>query len=577
MSGIKYNKEQKKIIRALSKKKNVLVTAVAGSGKTTTMLGVAGRGLKVLLLCYNNRLRADTIKKIEVTSDSECAFDEDIGMIDVHTFHSYCHSVLDEPLAGTDIGIIKIVNTREKFPLIYGSMIEMYDLIIVDEAQDLTSVYYNLLILLLDYTGASLCLIGDPRQAIYQFNGANEDYLVNADKHFDREFTRLTLSESFRLTKPMAKFINGMYGNSDITSNKKSKVSPIIIHRRAESSFTQIFNTIMKCPPGDVLVLMHSVKRIPNKMSVNLANELMKHGKKVSFGNLPPGNSDDDSILMLSYHQSKGLERPIVILLDLGSLYFNLSGEDSTTLPNLWYVAMTRAKDLLIAYIDTPFEFVNNGLMCIGKALPNDEVYKSKNENGNSFIRRKVSFDDYIKYTPSDVLWKIINATSNNNNKWLPLDGMSVIKSSPGSFIIDIIPEYVRCHLINGVTAECYLTESIKKLQGGLKYDIDLGECYYLGYPAMKPNEALTTCYRIFKHFCNVVGIPLIRIREKNKEMECGDKVVIGVTELYDIETGREIIVTADRHSLNTRIRSSFATSGSLVIDLFSAKYTVLE
>lgn len=574
-SGVKHNKEQRRIIRALKKKKDVKVIAVAGSGKTTTILGLAGEDINVLLLCYNNRLRTETMSRI----------DPEMTNIEVHTFHSFCHSVLGEQLSSTDIGIIKITKTGSQFPLIYGGNIPKYDLIIVDEAQDITSVYYDLLVLLLDYTGAKLCLLGDPRQAIYQFNGANEDYLINAEKHFDRKFTELTLSESFRLTRPMAKFINGMYeGSSElaIKSSKKSKISPIIFHRSGDSSLKQIIETVSRFPPGDILILMHSVKRSPKRPSIILANELLKRGINVTYGGFAHKESTEDSVLMLSYHQSKGLERPVVILLDLGTTYFDLSGEDPTKVPNLWYVAMTRSSSILIVYLNAAFEFVNNGLTAIGKCTPDYLPYTRGDANdGAAFVRKRITFDDFIRYTPSSKLWEIINSVDHQRLEWKPIfNGVATLNVTPNSHITEVMIEYIKTYVCdNTCNIKSFVSNIIPKLQGGLNYEVDIGNCWYGGYPILSIEESLDTILRVFKKFMETVGIEIHRLSKYTKKEIPGDNVraLYDYHEIIDRVTGKEVIVIAGSHSLNAKIRIAMMSGDGYIVDLISGHYAAVS
>ena len=64
--------------------------------------------------------------------------------------------------------------------------------VLVDEAQDLNPVQYELLRLLVDGRN-DLFLVGDPAQAIYGFNGADPSLLVDVDRHLPGvEIVRLT-------------------------------------------------------------------------------------------------------------------------------------------------------------------------------------------------------------------------------------------------------------------------------------------------------------------------------------------------------------------------------------------------
>ena len=563
-------KEQKRIVRALRKGKNVRVTAVAGSGKTTSILGLVGCPMKILVLCYNNRLRAETDKRVtaildDLSNDPD-NIDED-RRFDVHTFHSFCFSVLHEPLASTDIGIIKIVdacsNDNIYFMSHYTDLIEKYDLIICDEAQDLNETYYKLLRLLLDnIDNSKICLIGDPRQAIYQFNGSEEKYLLEAPKYFERDFVDLCLSESFRLTKPMATFINGMYGTSEINivSNKKSSLKPLLLHTSPD--IKQIVKFIKKCNPADVLVLMYSTKRSPYKTSVQIANMLSERRVPVTFGSIESSKKTDKSVLMLSYHQSKGIERPIVILLDINKFYFEVTGEDPCKVPNLWYVAMSRASSFLMVHVDGPFTFINNGLTNIKMNVPRSDPYTEVIPK--SFARKK-SYDDYIRYTPSIDLWNVVQrgAKIPKLDKNINVAKMNIDQSSIlGAMIID----YLRSSSHN-VTK--YIEDYTNNVRGGISYSIDVGSGYYMVSEPLTTINVLETCRKVMVHILNECQIDPKKIESRVTDT--------GSHELFDTVTDTMILVTVDHNSLDSHVRWSVAKPGDIMIDVLSGHYGRLE
>ena len=76
-----FNQEQQHIYELLSEGYNVTVEAVAGTGKTTTVLGCAAKqpNKKILQVTYNKALRKDV-------QDNAAA--HDIQNIQIHTFHS---------------------------------------------------------------------------------------------------------------------------------------------------------------------------------------------------------------------------------------------------------------------------------------------------------------------------------------------------------------------------------------------------------------------------------------------------------------------------------------------------------
>ena len=74
-----------------------------------------------------------------------------------------------------------------------------YRYICVDEAQDLNEAQYRLLVSLCGSEFKNVMVVGDPKQAIYVFNGADPKYL----DAFEREFgaKRITLTDNFRCSR----------------------------------------------------------------------------------------------------------------------------------------------------------------------------------------------------------------------------------------------------------------------------------------------------------------------------------------------------------------------------------------
>ena len=107
--------------------------------------------------------------------------------------------------------------------------------------------------------------------------------------------------------------------------------------------------------PEDIMVLAHSVKSSPEKQTPLrvLENALAKADISAHVTNdVTQGASDDvvrGKVLLSTMHQSKGLERRVVILFCLSDrgCYF-VPKNERTECPNLFYVGLTRATELLI-------------------------------------------------------------------------------------------------------------------------------------------------------------------------------------------------------------------------------------
>ena len=120
--------EQNNIIQQLSLNNNVVVDSVAGSGKTTSILYIAKffYNIDILLLTYNSKLKLETREKAKKMG---------ISNIEVHSYHSFCVKNYDDQCF-TDSIIKQIINKKNP------STQFNFGLIVLDEAQDITSLYY---------------------------------------------------------------------------------------------------------------------------------------------------------------------------------------------------------------------------------------------------------------------------------------------------------------------------------------------------------------------------------------------------------------------------------------------------
>lgn len=684
-------KEQKIIVRDINEGKNVRVIAVAGSGKTSTIIGTIGDHATTLLLCYNNRLRAETI--VRVKEKMKTFIDEAaLGLamspapFDVHTFHSFAYTTFDEPLATTDIGIVRVnemlagvvyetitpsdkettaspsslssltpagrrllprreIVARAKKMLPADSLRRLigpnrYARIIIDEAQDLTPEYFTLSRLLVYITGASLTILGDPRQAIYQFNGASDKYLRNASIYFDRTFVDRKLSVSFRVPELVAKMVNASVlaetsndrqGDGDSQARQGNThdrqgdtlavpitpattsarpIRPIIYVDHISSRMEIIVDMISKVPANDVMILMYSTRRDGDgRASILLANALTKAGIPVCFNGI--GEKDSDGVLMISYHQSKGLERPIVICLDLGEYYFALNPDvRRDILPNLWYVAMTRASKFLVAFIDKPFSFIMRGLAAAGlKSCKGEDVDVDDDKgtrgthgthgkdgdtggDGDSLDVPDVTdeeiatytsrgFDRLVKYTPTRIYMAIMKRRPFPER--MNTMGQAAIVTSPADHSGTLLQEYTRACIIAGkeVNASSFLDTFCKSILGSLKgIALNIG-VVTVGNQPIDILTAMSRCYGIANHILTMHEI----VETETVRGEYGNVEAIGdvydaemisrsETSMKTAETDRVVVIIITGLTIDSRLRvASFGDRRLLIIDILNGAW----
>ena len=357
--------EQNNIIQQLLLNNNVVVDSVAGSGKTTCNLHIGKyfHNKHILLLTYNSKLKLETREKATKLG---------LHNIEVHSYHSFCVKYYDK-LCFTDTIINKIIKTK-KIP----SKQFNFDLIVPDEAQDITSLYYELICKIYKdnkNTNTNICIFGDKKQSIFDFNKADQRFIEYASELFNfnsNNWIKCNLSVSFRITYEMSLFINKcLLKEERVISNKITNNKPRYIicdcfgDRLGTSSRTfeevkYYFNLGYK--PSDIFILAPSIKSVKSPVR-QLENKIKREMPNVMVY-VP--TSDDEKldeellegkIIFSTFHQTKGLERKVVIIFNFDNSYFEYYKKDANPCicSNELYVATTRGIDHL-----TLFHHYNN-------------------------------------------------------------------------------------------------------------------------------------------------------------------------------------------------------------------------
>lgn len=347
--------EQRTIIDNLKTESNVTSDSVAGGGKSTVAIHIAKEfsQSKILLLTYNAKLKVETREKV---------IKYKIENMEVHSYHSFCVKYYNHT-AFTDEKM-KVIIINQLPPLVKF----VYDIIILDESQDINPLYYKIIKKLYTDAGnqnAKICIIGDKYQSIYDFNGADPRFLIYSDKCFNFNvfpWVKCTLSESFRITDKMAEFINKcMLNFNRIKATKRGTLPSYFICDTFEDDnsipFDQIKTLLKTYEPNDIFVLAPSIKnskcpvrKLENKIKSELANI---HVYVPTSDEEKIDNSIINGKLVFStFHQAKGMERKVVLVFGFDNSHFKFYKKDSNILkcPNELYVATTRALEKLLMF-----------------------------------------------------------------------------------------------------------------------------------------------------------------------------------------------------------------------------------
>ena len=397
--------EQQNIITHVENGKNVQVDACAGSGKSTTILSAA-KALphkRFLLITYNKSLRKEIKEKVA---------ELDLKNIIVHTYHSLAVAVYNED-AYVDKVMRLLISNNCPLKVVQTK----YDIVVLDEVQDMTFLYYRLIIKYIKDVGSpiQLMVLGDFMQGLYEFKGADIRFLTFATEIWNRfpllrtpEFEKCQLKTSYRITNQMADFVNEtMLSEKRLYACREGE--PVCyIRRRIHELQWIVVNTIQDLisnhgvKPSDIFVLGASVKG-SNSNIKKIENSLVEAGIPCHVPMMENSDNIDEEVIkgkvvFSTFHTSKGRQRPYVFVVGFDHSYFTINARtmDPTKCPNTLYVATTRASKQLYLLetsgfsSDRPLKFLKQSHIEMKtkpyidfRGIPQtifEEEYQSKNE-----------------------------------------------------------------------------------------------------------------------------------------------------------------------------------------------------
>lgn len=259
---------QKNAVESLDSQ--LLIIAGPGSGKTTVLTRrishmITEKNIKpenCLAITFTKRAAQEMRERLYKLLNTKSE------LINIHTFHSLCFSILKENYekAGLKEGF-RVITDKEKElykdkelpenvlefddlitltvklfeenPDITKSYQEHFEYISVDEYQDIDENQYKLIKFLCPQNG-SICAIGDPNQAIYGFRGGDAKFFNN----FTQDYTNakiINLKNNYRSTGNIVEASNQMINSYNIVSQYDKPHEKITIHTaptdKAEAEF----------------------------------------------------------------------------------------------------------------------------------------------------------------------------------------------------------------------------------------------------------------------------------------------------------------------------------------------------
>lgn len=362
--------EQLAVVKALCDGENVVVDAVAGSGKTTTIVFVAQTLVqkRILILTYNRKLKEETRQRLQEYED-----------VDVHNYHSLVQSYFGVPCQD-DKMMADFLGTPASKMATYKDL-PNFDLIILDEVQDMTPLYFQLVHFLktqLKDPNPQLCCLGDRMQCIYQFMRADHRFITHCAKVFayfnDRPWHQkpLTLRTSYRMSQPTTRFLNNVFLKENrLDGHSVEGCRPVYIHANIfnvthETAWVKyIVQAINEHGPGNTFILAPSLRAARSPVRI------LEH-YLVATLNIPcyvPTADERElsrpamngKVVFSTFHQSKGMERDLVLVFGIEDTMIHRY-ISPTVCDNKLYVALTRSRKQLILLQDASkphLQFIN--------------------------------------------------------------------------------------------------------------------------------------------------------------------------------------------------------------------------
>ncbi|KAJ6599304.1 P-loop containing nucleoside triphosphate hydrolase protein [Mycena vulgaris] len=411
--------EQLEVVRQ-SGTHNIVVSARPGAGKTATAEAIVAANLDVpvAVITYSKRLQLSTDKRLE---DYPCA--------DVYTFHRMAGRLFST-VAHNDT-ILRELRKQKSWPIWGGTQ---YEIVVLDELQDCTEelywLTYTFISSLTQATGRAprIVVLGDAKQAIYEFRGADARYFELAPTTFaalsPHPWKKLPLSISFRLlSHPNAKFVNDVYlGGENYIIGSHEGPQPVYIH--ADLSDVRglldiLVPLIRQYGPANCAILAPHVR---NNVRLSLLTNALTLVHKIPVAVTISDDMPLDDIVLhgkvavTTFHQFKGSERDLVIVYGTEASYFKYLGRDlpDDRCPNTIFVALTRAiKQLVIVHSDEspPMPFVDweclleqSQFIDISPKIPQPQRAPINEPYLGLLLPKQVFVSDIARHTPGEIL-----------------------------------------------------------------------------------------------------------------------------------------------------------------------------
>jgi len=333
---VELTNDQSYVLAYVTKRHRAAIVGPAGSGKTTLALQVARRlaagGNHTLLLCFNRRLAAYLREQAAGTAG-----------LDVVHFHELCREVAESagltvPPEPRDEAEARRYY-EEALPELLGEGAQRlgprYDAMVIDEAQDFRPDWWPKLMQLHTHSrDGYLFLFADSNQSLY--GGALPEAMVDLT---------IPLPANLRNTKPIHEFVSVFYREAEPVQGRGPAGRPVeILGYRDDDELAHLLGLVLKNLEGEGVPLDDVVVLTPARAT---RSKLRQRGR--ADGYELTDHPEAGKVLVSTIHGFEGLERPVVILAEIGGHH-----QEDEDLSAYLYVGGSRARNHLIVLAAEP-------------------------------------------------------------------------------------------------------------------------------------------------------------------------------------------------------------------------------
>lgn len=352
--------QQEQLARSLGEGHRV-IHGVAGSGKTL-ILGYRAEHLAracakpILVLCYNKALA----RRLEHWMHAKGVSD----MVHIASFHAWCHRQLTAYHVGLPPGdandhgyweamVQRVIEGVDRHLIPAGQ----YDAVLVDEGHDFRPEWLKLVVRMVDPLTDSLLVLYDDAQSIYDTGRRRDFSFRNVGIRAQGRTTILKVN--YRNTREILDFAAGfarqLLQPADAGEDGVPRLEPVSAGRHGDAPRWVRLPSLQEeaawladqiksahrtgTPWRDMAVLYRHYD--PVGRTINSA--FRRAGIPLTWKDAIRFSNRQDTVKLLPFHSSKGLEFPLVAIPGVGR---EASADEAEA--RLLYVAMTRATEKLL-------------------------------------------------------------------------------------------------------------------------------------------------------------------------------------------------------------------------------------